>query len=199
MYFYVKKIEELISEKELPRAILSFGMQRKNEILSISNKKKKLESAAATMLLHQLLVDFGYDKDEIIKNEQGAPELKNQKEVFCSISHSGEYVACAISEKKIGIDIQEMKEGKRTKISERFFHEKEQKLCELDYSLELFYKIWTSKESYVKMNSCGLAGNMHLFYLDLPGNHIISEGNEIMSNVYFEQIDGYMLCISSGI
>ena len=53
-HFYVKKIEELISEKELPEAILSFGMERKREILSCSSKKRKLESTAVTILLQNL-------------------------------------------------------------------------------------------------------------------------------------------------
>lgn len=195
--FYVEKIEDVISEKELPKAILSFGMERKHEILSISNKKKQLESAAATLLLRQLLVDSGFQKDEIIKDEKGAPKLKKQMKIFCSLSHSNEYVSCAISDQAIGIDIQEMREGKRERISKRFFHKTEQELCNQNKSLELFYKIWTSKESYVKMLGSGLAGNMDSFYLDMKKECICSNEGKQLASVSFKSYKSYMLCIAT--
>lgn len=195
--FYVKKIEDVISEKELPQAILSFGMERKNEVLLISNKKKQLESAAVTILLQELLMESGYQKDEIIKDEKGAPKLKKQKNIFCSLSHSKEYVSCAISDQAIGIDIQEMREGKRERISKRFFHKKEQELCNQNTSIELFYKIWTSKESYVKMLGSGLAGNMDSFYLDMEKESICSCDGKQLASVSFKSYDSYMLCITT--
>lgn len=196
-YFYVKKIEELISEEELPAAILPFGMERKKEINSISNVKRKLESTAVTILLHNLLEDYGFKKDELIKDEKGAPKLKNQKEIFCSLSHSKEYVCCAISDEPIGVDIQEMKEGKCEGISRRFFHEKEQKLYKQNPTLETFYKIWTTKESYLKMLGCGLPGKMNSFYLDINENIIYSNEGRQLANVIFESHKPYLLCVTS--
>ena len=133
----------------------------------------------------------------MIKDEKGAPRLKYQKAIFCSLSHSREYVCCAISDEPIGIDIQEMKEGKCERISRRFFHEKEQRLYEEKKSLETFYKIWTSKESYLKMLGCGLPGEMDSFYLNIHENTIYSNGGVRLANVFFEIYDTNILCVAS--
>jgi len=197
MEFCVKKIEQLITKEELPQAILSFGMERKNELLKIKNISKVMESVAATILMNQLLLDSGYATDDLVKDKNGAPRLIKQTQLHCSISHSKEYVACAISNQPIGIDIQIMKDINYTSIAKRFFHPQEIKCLSKvsENSLENFYQIWTSKESYLKMLGFGLKRDLHSFYSNLEKKQIFDLDEICVGNLFLKSYEQYMLCI----
>jgi 4'-phosphopantetheinyl transferase len=188
MKYYVEKIENLITKKELQEAILSFGMERKKEIQKSKNTTSVMESVAATILMDQLLVDSGYLSDDLIKDKNGAPRFLKQKDLYCSISHSNEYVACAISDYPIGIDIQKMKEVNQVLLSKRFFSEQE-KLS------ENFYQIWTSKESYLKMIGIGLKKELNSFYTDLKKNQMFDLNGNIIGNLFYKEYEQYVFCI----
>ena len=70
-----------------------------------------------------------------------------------SLSHTDEYVAVAIAECEVGIDI----EKKSRPIAPRLYRtlsENEKKLCENDPGA--FLKIWVKKEAYLKSTGQGL-------------------------------------------
>ncbi len=195
--FCVAKINELINEKELPQAILSFGMERKNEILNKTNLKKRMESAAATILMNRLLKESGFLPDEIIKDETGAPKFVIQTKLYCSITHSFDFVACAISDMPIGIDIQKMKEDDRTVFVNRFFCEKERNyvINSSENATKNFYQIWTSKESYLKMMRIGLRNDLQSLYTDLEHGKILDMQTLERGSLKFVESKDYMFCI----
>lgn len=197
--FSVEKIDDLIRKEELPKAILSFGMERKRELENIKNHDKMMESVAATILMNKLLTDAGYAADDIIKDNNGAPKLMNQKDIYCSISHSKEYVACGISSSPIGVDIQKMKIVDQKNFSKRFFNEEEVRYLEKikKNPLEIFYQIWTSKESYLKMMRIGLQKELKSFKTDLKKNVIFDLNGNIIGKVYYKIYEDYMFCICS--
>jgi len=75
---------------------------------------------------------------------------------FC-LAHSGNYVACALSQKDfIGLDVERMNSRRNLKeISQQAFTTDEQALlqtaCETEYA-GAFYRIWTRKEALYKLN-----------------------------------------------
>jgi 4'-phosphopantetheinyl transferase len=92
--------------------------------------------------------------DEIMKFEKNIncntkSELQN---IHFNISHSANYVACAIADTPVGIDI----EGRRkvnNAVAKRYFTEEEIKSIHSD---EDFFKIWTFKEALGKYTGEGL-------------------------------------------
>lgn len=83
-----------------------------------------------------------------------------------NLSHSGDMVIMAVSAYPVGCDMEGTKtekngtkEEKRSernlKIARRFFTEREQKAVE-EGGNEAFYRIWTRKESYIKMTGEGM-------------------------------------------
>lgn len=104
--------------------------------------------------------------------KNGKPYLQNFPGIFFSLSHSGSYVLCAMSDEDVGADIQEHRGGKE-RVAERFFSEKDKKM--LDSSLnnglareEMFYRIWTVKEAYVKLTGQGLCQGMDTVEISCP-------------------------------
>ncbi|MDO4978862.1 MAG: 4'-phosphopantetheinyl transferase superfamily protein [Candidatus Saccharibacteria bacterium] len=87
-----------------------------------------------------------------MKNEYGKPYLKGNP-VFFSISHSGPYTICAISDQEIGIDLEE--NVIRDRIVDRFFTTKEQD--SVKNNPDSFAEIWTLKEAYSKYLGTGLS------------------------------------------
>lgn len=95
---------------------------------------------------------------DYIYGRLGKPYFKNLPWFF-SLSHSGEYVFCAVSEKEIGADIQMCKPLKNHHLEKRYFTEREQQLLEEKSEKErqnLFYRLWTKKEAYGKLTGDGI-------------------------------------------
>ena len=88
--------------------------------------------------------------------------------IFCAfnISHSKGRVACAVSDRPVGIDIEKLTEKSDTDIknfAKRYFVENEIALLEKEeYSALAFYKIWTKKEAYSKMLGSALSRNLKI-------------------------------------
>ena len=96
---------------------------------------------------------------EFSVNEYGKPILSSNPRIHFNISHSGNYVVCAIGDKQSGIDIEIIKPVD-LKIANRFFaaDEKEYIFNPKDsFITNRFYEIWTKKESRIKWEGKGLS------------------------------------------
>ncbi len=86
-----------------------------------------------------------------ITNSYGKPSLPNSSLQF-NISHSGKWVVCAIDRFDIGIDIEKNRNVSQD-LSSNFSPEEKELLsectCEKHFT-EVFFRIWTLKESYIK-------------------------------------------------
>ena len=115
--------------------------------------KREYEHNIAYSLLDSLLNEQGITEYKIIKNENGKPYLKDIP-VFFSISHTDGFCAVCISDTPVGIDCEKIDKNFEKKIlqfANRYFLENEIKLLKKDdYNITTFFKIWTSKEAYIK-------------------------------------------------
>ncbi|MBQ2900313.1 MAG: 4'-phosphopantetheinyl transferase superfamily protein [Agathobacter sp.] len=124
--------------------------QRKDKILRCKNEVDKQRSLLAGILLH-----FGLENN------------RDEKQIFYSISHSGNYVICVLSDRSVGIDIEnkfrsifsEAKEEQLDKIARKCFTMGESIYflsAEEEEKQEIMLKLWTRKESYSKAIGKGL-------------------------------------------
>ncbi len=91
------------------------------------------------------------------RNSYGKKYLKDHSYHF-NVSHSGDYVACALSDQPVGIDIQECRTV-RDEVVQRFFAAAEQQdlaACTETDRANRILSYWVLKESYVKMLGKGL-------------------------------------------
>lgn len=116
--------------------------------LSVSEALERLEGQETPI---QIAYSFG---------ERGKPDFAEGDWHF-NLSHSGEYVCCAVAGEEIGVDIQEMKPLRSLRIAERFFSAAEYERilgCGDDAErARIFYSIWVRKESYAKLTGEGIA------------------------------------------
>lgn len=95
----------------------------------------------------------------IKKDDKGKPFIVGREDIFVSISHSCGMVMCAFSDKEIGVDIELVRE-RRKSVEKRVFTDAESFL--IDGSSDentAFFTLWTLKESYLKAIGTGFANN----------------------------------------
>ena len=112
---------------------------------------------------------------KFIKNQYGKPYLQGYTDFKFNISHSGDFVVCAVDDKSIGVDIEEVKNIEYKEISRNCFTENEFNYINQENSniqLNRFYKIWTLKESYIKYCGQGLSMPLESFSIDIDKENI---------------------------
>ncbi len=91
----------------------------------------------------------------IAAEPDGKPCL-NDSDLHFSLSHSGSFAACALSDHPVGLDLE--KRGRmRESLLRRSFSPEEQTLIRSSQDSDLlFTRIWTGKESFVKATGQGI-------------------------------------------
>lgn len=151
-----------INELNIDEIKKSVSKQRIERAAKFKFDVDRNRSIAVEYLLNEMISEYcdGVTTPVIlVYDENGKPHVykENGDEVEFSLSHSGDYVACIISDKKCGIDIEKHSNRDYSKIAKRICTEKElTKVCDE----KAFYTLWTLKESVLKAVGLGLALDM---------------------------------------
>ena len=100
--------------------------------------------------------------------EKGKPYVKGLPVCF-SISHSGDYAVCVVSDEEIGIDIEKIRPINK-RVADKFATEKEKEY--ILSSSNGFFEIWTLKEAYFKCIGTGLGKDIKEVSFDISDNNI---------------------------
>ena len=158
------------------------------ERLETADRMRRKEGRAlqlgASYLMSLLLPEYSRDKDAFLRcppalclKEHGKPFLKEEPDLYFNLSHSGTYAALCIGHTPNGIDIEHHRKDPK-KIAARFFTEEEAAAIEnASDSTDLFLRIWTRKEAYLKMTGDGLTREMNTFrvYPQVPAGFCFHE------------------------
>lgn len=207
MKVYIAQMCEVQEVKE--RQLCSvLDRSRSQKLFEIHNRKERMRHIFAGLLLRYAFLQEGYGIDawqqvEIVEGIYGKPYLKAYSTFQYSLSHSGEWVACAVDTMPVGIDIQEMKSWKMT-LAKRFFHEQEYNrllaLQESDMNRQTreFYSMWTAKESAVKWSGRGIGGGIRQLLTDADYKFIydIDQKQQIKIKQYHIS-ENYIVCVCS--
>ena len=172
----VKQIEQFIS------------YDKRKKVAKFKFKKDRLRSIFGEIMMRIIVCGMTHVTNNDIfytYNEYGKPLLTNPTGLFYNISHSGDWVICAVDDSPIGVDVEAM-EPIDMDIAKRFFSNDEYRfLMEIseEKRLTYFYKIWTLKESYIKAEGMGMS-------LALDSFSILPYENEIQfKNCFGDRID----------
>lgn len=141
--------------------------------LSIFTGERSQVHRQGRMLLYRMIreyygVDLEAEQDPVAVLKEGKPYLKNHRDLHFNISHSADYVVCAVGRIPVGVDIQARKTVNYLKMGKKILSEEEWKLLTgKEDPKETFYHFWTKKESYVKYTGQGI--RMDLTKLDYKG------------------------------
>jgi len=149
------------------------NLSEQYDLSGVKSEKRKKEFLASRLLLEKI-----HPKTSIIYNRYGAPTLSDGN--FVSISHSKNLVAFIISDKKVGLDIEQISK-KALRLSSKFIaKDNHQKL-----TLEKATLIWCCKEAIFKWHQKGGVD----FKKDICLTpFVLSEKGEIAANFKQEQL-----------
>lgn len=161
---YLSGIRVLENEANVKNALSQVDPARRVQAMQIKDPKKRAQSLAAGLLLqHAAREHLGSEAPagiyEVATEEKGKPYFKDFPRMHFSLSHSGQMVLVALSDRTVGADIQEWKELKAD-IAGRFFHPEETAYLRnlpASASEKAFFDLWCLKESYIKYTGKGLS------------------------------------------
>ncbi len=116
--------------------------------LSREGLPKTAQTAAGRRLLAEMAAKhYGVRDFPITCNENGKPLTDD---FFFNISHAGQWVVCALSDRPVGIDVEVLKPIK-ARPRYLLFSEKESRYVNASKDRERrFFTLWTRKEAYLK-------------------------------------------------
>ena len=160
---YFANVELLNESERFAKGLEVVHPVRQKKVLRCKQEMDKKRSLLAGLLLKLALEEEGfvYETLDFALEVHGKPVIKNAENVFFSLSHTGKYACCCISDQPIGVDIEGKEKSffKEEKV-ERLYAMAKKTLSEKEYEkfwdcddamkVQLFLKYWTRKESYSK-------------------------------------------------
>lgn len=163
---------------------------------SLKNKHKLSHDLSYKLLAYALKNEYGIDISTLIllADKHGKPYFQGRDELQFNISHSGDIVLCAISDKVIGVDVEKIRSHPE-KVVNRVFSERERLQLEASDDTNLFFfRIWTLKEAYVKTLGVGISYPMKTVSFELENLSEIKCSNSGYS--FFQDIIGEEYIVS---
>ena len=178
MKIYVMDTEVLAEQNIYEQIMKVLPEARLNKIRAVKQEQGKLLSAAAGFLLlfgisgqsdllHISDKESGPDTDfqppvEYLIGVQGKPALiVNGKKLFYNLSHSKTKAACVIAHEECGIDLERVTPRRvKESLIRKVCTDREKELLSQMKEEErsnLFFKLWTGKESVMKWDGRGMA------------------------------------------
>lgn len=201
---YAVKLKPI--EKQLFDHMLSYiSVDEQERIRRFIKFEDALRGLTSKILLRFIIVSLLGKKNDSIcfeQNEYGKPFLAGVKDFHFNLSHSGDWVVCAVDNLPIGIDVEKIREIDLN-LSKRFFSQQEHNYLsamDKDRRIESFYELWTLKESYIKADGRGLSIPLNSFSFTIEDGNIEFKAADNFEQYYFKQYEidpSYKLSVCS--
>lgn len=190
---YALKIEDL--ECDLFKKLLVYiSSEKRIRIKKYRRVKDKYKALLSELLIRYIIIkklNICNDNIKFNKGEFGKPFLEDIPNFYFNISHSGEWIICAVDMENMGIDIERMRSIEYKDLAENFFSESEYKFIFSNGEKEEqdnFFRVWTLKESYIKACGKGFAIPLKDFSIDINSKYISLEKAADNIDYYFKEI-----------
>lgn len=146
------------------RFLLPFAPPEKQERILRQRVKQNADNMLVGAALARYMIwkmfQIPVSQQHIAYGSHGKPYLWDFPNVHFNISHSGQYVACAVADRPVGIDVQVIGVY-RPEVAARVCSEEELSwIGTSDDPAAEFTKLWTQKEAHLKMLGRGIAGGL---------------------------------------
>lgn len=155
-------INDQLQNLDLSAALHTISKQRREQALRFKYEHGRRLSVAAYLLLkHALLEEEGIAENPVfIYSEHGKPSIEGHPELYFSLSHCKEAVACVLSRRPVGVDIESL--GRYRESVARYSMNDDELLCihQSDRPDVAFTRLWTMKESLLKLQGSGITNQI---------------------------------------
>lgn len=169
---------------ELKELLPLLPQWRLRKVLSYRHDIDRFLCAKSFLMLEDMLREnFGLAHcPEFSEKSNGKPFLQDYPKIFFNISHCHRGIACAVMDKPVGIDIEEIQfDGDLAKII--FNPEELEAVRSADDPAVKFTELWTRKESFLKLTGEGLRDNL---------KDVLSDADEATISTGINRSAGYI-------
>lgn len=198
MNILVMQLDHQLTNKQFNNLLNHLTISRKNKINKIRKIEDKNKSAFAELILKYALKEYyskPYKNLTFSFSKYGKPTLENYPDIHFNLSHSHKAILCAIAKYPVGADIEYIRKID-LETSNIFLNKNE---IDLFHPLtnDLFFKLWTAKESYLKYEGRGFSLNPKSITLNQSHQGFIVQNK--VSKVFINTIDylEYYISIAS--
>lgn len=169
---------------------------RRERALGMARDADAARCVGAGLILQRALEGAGIPPEKQVfgQNKYGKPLLIGENRPHFSLSHSGQWAVCAVSDAPVGVDIDTARCTMR--VARRFFSPEEAAYLEfLDGSTQkdALARLWTAKEAYLKAQGTGLAARLSGFTVTLsPDGAAV---NKSPWRLWGHRLGDYYLCV----
>jgi len=157
-----------LSAEEIEKEIASLPPQRREAVNRYHHELGRRQGLLAYQLLCRgLREEYGICQPPVFTyGEYGKPYLAHYPHIFFSLSHSKNAVACAISTRPIGIDIESIRPVKEAVVRYAMNAEEANAILSSPMPDMEFSRLWTRKEAVLKLTGRGINENMRNVLVD---------------------------------
>lgn len=186
-------LRHLLSEDERGRAA-AYRSESRRQLFIIGR-------AGLRVILSALMAGIPPQSIRFTTGAQGKPMLEDAAcPLQFNLSHSHDVIVIAVTRgQTVGVDIEYMKARPRmADIAQHYFHPQEAQVItetleagEEQSALQLFYKVWTLKEAFIKVDGKGMAIPGDSFYFSdidtsTPGIEFTDVGPDVAPEWHFK-------------
>ena len=137
---------------ELSSALAAVSPARRSKALRCRSEEKQRASLAV-----ELLLKLACGRTDYKTTDKGKPYFEGDP-VYFSLSHSGSFALCAVSDRPVGADLETPDAASHMSAAKRFFSEAEcESIARSPAPAAAFCSVWVQKEAVVKASGEGLA------------------------------------------
>lgn len=159
MLLLYSKISEDAHDSIVKHYLNNFDRDFQKKILSYRRWQDSQLSLLGRLMLIKAFEEYGISSAEVNNleyNKFGKPFLSS-KAVNFNISHSGDFVICAVSKKsEIGIDIEKMTAIDLAEFKLQMTDDEWSRVVDSENKRNSFFEYWTQKEAVIKAHGHGL-------------------------------------------
>ncbi len=161
--YYIADIKTLPDPMANPKEIMDLPRERQEKCLWYVRAEDRKRCLGAGKIIERILSDFNAC-DSLCYERNGKPKCEK---VFFNVSHSGRYVVGVASNVQIGCDIEQEINAPLEVARQYFYHSELEYIQNNSDKSTAFWKLWTLKESYMKMTGEGMSLPLDSFEVKL--------------------------------
>ena len=199
---YYADFSKLMSAENREPFLSLITEERRARIETCKREETKASLLASELLLREVLrANYGITELNLKTNEYGKPYLSDRDDLYFSLSHSGTTVICTVSNVECGADIEKIdKNHEVMNVANKFFSTPEYSAMFLSPNpKEAFCRLWTLRESYVKMRGKGFNIGLSTLRCDFRrGACSLYEGGILQADAKFKEFKnvlGYRISV----